>query len=53
MLADRMGFPVRETPVRVLRHGSSKVRLLSDSVRMLREIRKIRRRLERDGGAVV
>ena len=47
LLADRMGYTVREFPVRVLNHRSSKIRLLRDSVRMLREVWRIRRRIAR------
>ena len=46
MLADRMGFSVEEYPVTVLRHRDSKVRIVRDSVRMLAEVRRIRKRLE-------
>ena len=46
MLADRLGYPVSEFPVRVLAsRRASKVRLLRDGVRMLREISRIRHRL--------
>ena len=46
MLADRLGYPVSEHPVRVLEtRRASKVRLVRDSLRMLREITRIRRRL--------
>ena len=46
MLADRLGYPVSEFPVRGLAsRRASKVRLLRDGVRMLREISRIRRRL--------
>ena len=46
MLADRLGYPVSEYPVRVgASRRASKVRLVRDSVRMLREIARIRKRL--------
>ena len=48
MRADRMGYAVREYPVRVLRHGGSKIRLLRDSVRMLAELQRIRKRLKKE-----
>ena len=48
MLADRLGYSVEEAPVRVLTHGSSKIRLVRDSVGMLREIGRIRRRLDKE-----
>ena len=47
MLADRLGFPVFEHPVRVLRHGASKIRVFRDSFGMLREIGRIRKRVKR------
>ena len=43
LLADRLGIPVSEMPVRVLTHRASKIRLVRDSVGMLREIGRIRR----------
>ena len=51
MLADRLGFPVYEHPVRVLRHRASKIRVLRDSLGMLAEVGRIRKRVkEKTGG---
>ena len=41
--AEKLGFTVGEYPVTVLRHRASKVRLLRDSVKMFREVFRIRR----------
>ena len=51
LLADRMGIPVSEMPVCVLTHRASKIRLVRDSVKMLREIGRIRNRLSREAPA--
>ena len=46
LLCDKLGFPVREYPVRVLRQGKSKIRLVRDGIGMAREVGRIRRRVE-------
>ena len=45
MIADRMKLAVGEYPVKVLNHGESKIRLVSDSVKMLNDLRKIKKRV--------
>ncbi|MDR0862721.1 MAG: glycosyltransferase [Oscillospiraceae bacterium] len=45
LLADALNLQVAQLPVKILHHGTSSVRLLRDSVRMLLEIRRIRRRV--------
>ena len=45
MIADKMKLKVGEYPVRVINHGDSKIRLLSDSIRMLRELLRIKKRV--------
>lgn len=47
LLAARLGFRVREYPVKVINHRQSKIRLLRDSLRMLNDTRKIKSRLRR------
>ncbi|MBC8537201.1 glycosyltransferase [Clostridiales bacterium BX7] len=42
-LARRRGIPIDEMPARVLVHGESSVHILSDSLKMLRELARIRR----------
>lgn len=43
--AMRAGYTITEFPVKILRHRESKIHLLRDSMRMLSDIRKIKRRL--------
>lgn len=45
LLAEKLGFTVREVPVQVLSHRQSKIRLFRDSFRMMREVGRIRRRI--------
>lgn len=45
LLADALGYTVAEHPVTVLNHGESKIHLLRDSLRMLSDVRRIRRRI--------
>ncbi len=47
LIADRLGLSVAELPVRVEKHGRSKVRLIRDAVTMLLEIPKIKRNVRR------
>ena len=46
MIADKMGCTVSEFPVTVINHGESKVSLLRDSVKMLEDVRKIKKRVK-------
>lgn len=45
--AVKYGYRVEEVPVRVLTHGASKVRVLRDTFRMLRDLRKMRKRIKK------
>lgn len=45
MIAEKMGYTVSEFPVKVINHGESKVNLLRDSIKMLKDIRKIKKRV--------
>lgn len=47
MLAERFGFSVSEFPVKIVNHGESKVHLIGDSLKMLSEVSKIRKRIGR------
>ena len=52
MIADKLGIAVGEMPVRVLKNNPGKIRLLRDSLRMLRDLVRIKRRvrgMERTG----
>ena len=45
LLANRLGFKVGEIPVKVINHRASKVHVLSDSLKMLAELRRIKKRI--------
>ena len=47
MIAEKLGFTVAEMPVRVINHAeaSSKVHPVKDTLRMLRDLRRIKRRV--------
>ena len=45
--ADKLGYAAREMPVKVLSHGESKVHVVRDTIRMLRDLRKIRKDVKR------
>ena len=45
--AVKMKMKIVETPVRVINHGESKVRIVRDTVKMLGDLRKMKKRIER------
>ena len=45
LLADKLGYTIGEHPVSVLNHRESKVHLFRDSLKMMADVRKIRRRV--------
>ena len=45
MLAKKEGAVMEEYPVRVVNHRESKIRVFSDSIKMLKELRNIKKRL--------
>ena len=47
MLAAKRGLNIREMPVRIINHRESKVHVIRDSVRMLRDMTKIKLRVRR------
>lgn len=49
--AIRQKAVIREMPVKVINHRESKIRLIRDSIRMVRDILKIRRRLRTEKAA--
>ena len=46
MIAEKMGYTVSEYPVQVINHGESKVNLVKDSLKMLKDIKKIKKRVK-------
>lgn len=45
LLAQKFGYSFTEIPIKVLHHRDSKIRLLKDSVKMLSDLRKIKKRI--------
>lgn len=45
MWGDKLKQPIYEMPVRIIHHGTSKVNVLRDTVRMLRDLRRMRKRI--------
>ena len=46
LIAQRMGATFREIPVTVKRHGESKVHIVKDTIRMLRDLRTMKKRIK-------
>ena len=47
MIADRMGIKISEAPVKIINHRESKVNVIKDTVKMLRDLSKIRKRVKK------
>ncbi len=47
LLAQRLGMKISEHPVRILNHRPSTVHFIRDSVRMVRDVRKIKNRIKK------
>lgn len=45
--AQKLGLSIKEIPVRVLVHGDSKVRVVRDTLRMLRDLRRMKKRIKK------
>jgi len=46
LLANKFNFKIHEFPVKVINHGDSKVRVLKDSIKMIKDLRKMRKRIK-------
>jgi len=47
MIADRMGIKISEAPVKIINHRESKVNVIKDTIKMLRDLSKIRKRVKK------
>lgn len=45
--AQKLGYKFTEMPVKIINHRESKVRIVRDSARMLRDLRKMKKRIKR------
>lgn len=46
--AQKFSMKIKEMPVKVINHGESKVNVLRDSVRMLKDLRKMKKRIKKE-----
>lgn len=46
MRANQKKYKIEEMPVKIVNHRDSKIHIIQDSLRMLRDIRKIKKRLK-------
>jgi len=46
LIAGKMGFSIEEFPVRVINHRESKVHLIRDAFRMMKDVRQIKKRVD-------
>ncbi len=47
LIAEKLKFGISEYPVKIINHRESKIRLISDSFRMMSDVRKIKHRVKR------
>ncbi len=47
MIAERFGFKIVELPVKIINHRESKINIISDTLRMLSDLRKIKKRVKK------
>ncbi len=47
MIAQKAGFVIEEMPVKIINHRESKVRVLRDAVKMLSDVRKMKKRIKK------
>lgn len=49
MIADKLGFKINELDVKIIEHSnaSSKVKIIKDTIRMMRDVRRIRNKLKK------
>lgn len=46
LIAEKLNIRIAEYPVKILRHNESKVRVFSDSIKMIKDIRKMKKRIK-------
>jgi dolichyl-phosphate beta-glucosyltransferase len=46
LIADKLGFKIGEMPVKIINHGDSKLNIRKDSIKMLRDIHKIKKKVK-------
>ena len=46
MIANKIGYKIGEMPVKIINHRESKIHVVSDSVKMLKDVRRIKKRVK-------
>jgi hypothetical protein len=44
--ANKLGYKIGEMPVTIINHGESKVNVIRDTLRMLRDLMKMKKRIK-------
>ena len=47
LIANKLGLKIEEMPVKIINHGESKVKVVKDSIKMLKEISRIKKRVKK------
>ena len=47
MIATKIGYKIAEMPVKIINHRESTVNLLQDATRMIRDVRKMKKRIKK------
>ena len=47
MIANKLGLKIEEMPVKIVNHRESKVNVMRDSVKMLRDVRRMKKRIQK------
>ena len=47
MLAQKLGHKIAEIPVKIINHRESKVNVIKDTIKMLRDLRNIKKRIKK------
>ena len=47
MIAQRLGIKIKELPVKIVNHRESKINVIRDTLKMLSDVRKIRKRVKK------
>ena len=47
MIANKLGYKIGEMPVKIINHRESKIHVFSDSFKMLSDVRKIKKRIDK------
>lgn len=46
MIAEKLGYTIREYPVKVINHRESKINLMRDTFKMIHDVKEIKKRVD-------